>query len=91
MASNPGFVPVSGHLEPSAIAGDIVRDAYNRLGELIVCTCQWLEDDGNGLNEVQRASLTANASRFFDGFEQNVIDEIVTAIGFAKEPVAVAS
>lgn len=88
---NPGFVPVNGHLEPSAIAGAIAIDAHQRLGEMIVCTCTWLDDDGNGLNEKQQTELTANASRFFDGFEQGVIDEILNAVRRANKPAAVAS
>lgn len=79
-----GFVDVSGKLEPSALAGGIAIEAHNRLGEMVVCTADWLDDDGNPLTQRQVTALTSNASRFFDGFEGVVIDLISDAISDAN-------
>ncbi len=75
-----GFVDVVGTVEPHALAVQIARNAHHRVGELVVLTMIWLDEDGNPLNEKQRTMLAANASRMFDGFENEVLGKILDEI-----------
>ena len=77
---NPGFVEVAGHIEPSAIAGAISADAYDRLGQVVILTCDWLEEQNNELTQNQKCALATNALRLFDGFEAQILDVVLEAI-----------
>lgn len=75
-----GFVEFTGRIEPEALAGAIARDAYDRLGALVVLTIDWLDEDGQGLTQKQKCALASNASRLFDGFERDVLDVLLADI-----------
>jgi hypothetical protein len=71
-----GFVDVLGAVEPRALAGAIAADAHRRVAEALVLTMNHLEDDGCGLNEMQKIALVGSASRCMDGFEDSVMAEL---------------
>jgi hypothetical protein len=70
---------VAGTLEPKAIAAAIARDAHNRVAEALTLTLDWLEEEGNGLNQTQKIQLVEALLRCMDGFEQNTLRELVDA------------
>lgn len=72
-----GFVEVAGRIEPSAIAAEIARDAHNRVAEAVTLTLDWLDEEGNPLNQTQRVQLLENVLRCMDGFERATIDELM--------------
>jgi hypothetical protein len=72
-----GFVEVKGSIEPGALAGEFARNAHNRVGEILTLICDWLEGDGNGLNQTQKVEFNAVALRCMDGFYREVLDELV--------------
>ena len=72
-----GFVEVAGTLEPSAIAGEIARDAHNRVGELVALVDNWLRSAGWELSERQKIELVSTALRCMDGFERSTTDTLV--------------
>ena len=72
-----GFVEVAGTLEPGAIAGEIARDAHNRVGELVALVDNWLRSAGSELTEEQKIELVSTALRCMDGFERSTIDTLV--------------
>jgi len=71
-----GFVDVLGAVEPRALAGGIAADAHRRLAEALVITMNHLEEDGRGLNELQKIALVGSTSRCLDGFEESVLAEL---------------
>lgn len=81
MATKPiGFVDFTGKLEPEALAGAIARDAHDRLGDVVVLTIDWLAEGGQPLTQKQKAALTTNASRLFDGFERDVLNVLLAEV-----------
>jgi hypothetical protein len=80
-----GFVEVAGTVEPKAIAGGIARDANNRVAEAVTLTLDWLEEDGNPLNQTQKVQFLESVLSCMDGFERAVLDEIMEAIERAND------
>ncbi len=76
MSDTVGFVQVNGKLEPSAIAGEIAANVHRRIGEFLVCSAEWLEDEGRPLNQLQRVHIAGSASRIFDGIEDEVLETV---------------
>jgi hypothetical protein len=72
-----GFVQVAGQLEPTAIAGEVARNAHNRVAEAVTLTLDWLDSDGRPLSEVQKVQFVECVLRCMDGFERDVLDELV--------------
>lgn len=73
------FVDVLGAVEPRALAGAIAAEAHRRAAEALVIAANYLEDDGRGLNELQKIELVASGSRCLDGFEAAVLAELADA------------
>lgn len=86
-----GFVEVTGTLEPSAIAGDIARDAHNRVAEAMTLTLDWLDDEGNPLNQTQKVQFVECVLRCMDGLERTTLDTLTEAISRANARVGSAS
>jgi hypothetical protein len=71
-----GFVNVKGTVEPRALAGAIATDAHHRVAEAVALTIDHLEEDGRGLNEMQKIVLVSRASLCLDGFEASVLADL---------------
>ena len=80
-----GFVEVDGRVEPKAIAGAIATDAHNRVAEAVTLTLDWLDDEGNPLNQTQKVQFVECVLRCMDGFERSTLDEIMEAIERAND------
>jgi hypothetical protein len=70
---------VMGALEPNAIASGIADRAHRRVGKIVTLVCDWLGEQGNPLNQSQKVELHATALRCMDGFERDVVDDLVVA------------
>lgn len=79
-----GRVEVSGELDPGALAGDIAADAHERVAEALTLTVDHLEEDGRGLNQLQKIKLAESFLRCLDGFERATLDALMNAIDRAK-------
>jgi hypothetical protein len=53
----------------------------------VALTLDWLEDDGKGLNQVQKIQFFECVLRCMDGFERATLDEIMESISRAAERV----
>jgi len=82
---NSDLVEVDGALEPKAIAAEIARDAHSRVAEAVTLTLDWLEDENNPLNQVQKMQFVENVLRCMDGFERQTLDALTDAIGRAND------
>lgn len=74
-----GFVDVFGALEPEALAAGIATNAHRRVGEFVALVDDWLAEQLNPLNQKQKVELVSTALRCLDGFERDVIDDLVEA------------
>ena len=72
-----GFFEVAGTLEPKGIAGEIARDAHNRVAEAVTLTLDWLEEQGNPLSQVQKVQFVECVLRCMDGFERHTLDALI--------------
>jgi hypothetical protein len=72
-----GFFEVAGTLEPKAIAGEIAREAHNRVAEAVTLTLDWLEDEGRPLNQIQKTQFVECVLCCMDGFEWATLDELM--------------
>lgn len=64
-----GFLEVAGRVEPKAIAAEIARAAHTRVAEAMTLTLDWLDEEGNPLNQKQKSQVIECVLRCMDGFE----------------------
>jgi hypothetical protein len=74
---NLGFFEVAGKLEPKGIAGEIARDAHNRVAEAVTLTLDWLEEEERPLNQVQKVQFLECVLRCMDGFERTTLETLM--------------
>jgi len=67
-------------VDVGALAGAIRLEASSRLSTLLSSGFQSLEDNGLGLNDLQKAALIEWALDMFDGFERSVAKEIIEGL-----------
>jgi hypothetical protein len=73
-----------------ALAERIAALALSRLDELVALTTRLLDDESYTLGAKEKLALAAYASRFFEGFEDDVATEILdqTRVSRSRSPRA---
>lgn len=79
-----GFVEVAGSLEPKALASAIANDAHDRIAEGVTLAFDWLAEDGNELNQMQRVQLLSAILQHVDGLERATLDTLMDAFSRIK-------
>jgi hypothetical protein len=70
-------IEVAGKLEPKSLAAGIAADAHQRVAEAVTLTIDWLEEEGHGLMQVQKAKFFECVLRCADGFERQTVDSLM--------------
>lgn len=74
-------------VDVGALAGTMQIEASKRVASALTSALVGLEDNENGLNEVQKAEVFAALLCVFDGFERTVARELVSALRTADVDV----
>ncbi len=61
-----------------ALAGELTANALRRAADSIVLASDWLDEDGNRLNQNQKLEITATVLRCFDGLEVDIAHTVKT-------------
>ena len=64
-------------VDVGALAAAIREDVTDRLATILVAGFEALEEDGRGLDQLQRADLTQWALDSFDGLERSIAEKLV--------------
>ena len=69
-------VPVPISVDVDAIAASHVNDVSRRMGEAVMLAMEWLEQDNNPLNDLQKKELIRTAVLCMDGLEAELRENI---------------
>jgi len=61
-----------------ALAGELTANALRRAADSIVLASDWLDEDGNKVNQNQKLEITATVLRCFDGLEVDIAHTVKT-------------
>ena len=74
---NTGTAP---RIDIGALAGALYNEAATRIAETVVEVIDWLDDDGNGLNQKQRTALVRTALISTEGLEAHFALSLKTTL-----------
>jgi hypothetical protein len=73
-------------VDVGALAGAIHTEVARRFSTVLVAGLDSLEDDGRGLNQLQKTSIVEWGLELFDGLERTVAELAIRELEHAEQP-----